>query len=266
MGKIITGPAAGQQGAVTIGVTCRHHVPARLHHPGGGRGGPCAAALSRHPGWLRCARVSETANGATSTVTVTVVVDPASQPGYRSHGQGRPRGRDRHLRLREPGSLVVTKTIAGPAAGQQGDVAILVLCGGPTNLFALQIRRRPRPGPVPRSFDGIPAGSTCTVIEVIDGTTETVSVAGVGSGQQVAITPGGVATASLTDTFTAAAAPEATTAPIAEATGTLAVTGAAAQVGRLLDLAVGAIAIGAVMSVMSGRRRIRRPKGHHFKR
>jgi hypothetical protein len=96
-----------------------------------------------------------------------------------------------------------------------------------------------------------------------------VSVAVVGSGQQVTIPPGGAATASLTDTFTAAAtttAPtEATAAPITEATGALAVTGAG-QAARLLDLAVAAIAIGVVMSVMSSRRRLRRPKGQHFKR
>ena len=86
-----------------------------------------------------------------------------------------------------PGNLTVTKTIAGPAAGQQGPIAILIDCGVLPNVYAFLIAPGEPGRPVPHAVNGIPAGSTCVVTEVVDGGTSTVSVVGVGSGQSVAV-------------------------------------------------------------------------------
>ena len=55
-----------------------------------------------------------------------------------------------------PGTLVVSKTISGAAAGQQGPIAILVDCGQPLNQYAFIIpaNTRGRDGvtELPRTF------------------------------------------------------------------------------------------------------------------
>ncbi len=109
-----------------------------------------------------------------------------------------------------PGSLTVTKTIAGPAATQQAGISILVDCGS-DNIFGLQIPEGAPAGPVPDTFHDIPAGSTCTVVEIHDGHSETVDVERVGDGQKVKVPAGEKATADLTDSFTAAAVVTTTT-------------------------------------------------------
>ena len=113
-----------------------------------------------------------------------------------------------------PGTLVVNKTISGAAAGQQGQIAILVDCGQPLNQYAFIIPANTAAGTVSRSFPDIPAGLTCTVTETSNGASSAVAVTVTGSGQQVAIPAAGTATATLTDTITA----EAPVAPITPVT------------------------------------------------
>ena len=68
-----------------------------------------------------------------------------------------------------PGSLLVTKTIAGPLAGHQGPVTIHVVCNGTALSPDFVIAAGTPAGNVSHSFDGIPAGSACTVTETADG-------------------------------------------------------------------------------------------------
>src|SRR5262249_52960130 len=157
---------------------------------------------------------------------------------------------------------------AGTAAGNQGGIAILVHCGGPPNVFALLIPAGQAGGPVPRTFNEIPAGSTCTVTEVVDGRTETVSVVGGGSGQQVGVQPADTVTADLTNTFSpiTPVGPENTTTPTTTAplpgetvTGaeseSLPFTGG--ETARWVWDAVAVVALGAALSVTNRRRRAR---------
>ena len=124
-----------------------------------------------------------------------------------------------------PGTLTVTKTIAGPAAGLQAPINILADCGGPENQYSLHIPAGAAAGPVPQVFYGIPAGSKCTVTEIDDGHSDTVGVVGVGSGQSVTVGAGESATAHLMDTFTAVAVPTTTTTvPVTSTTTSPAVT------------------------------------------
>jgi Domain of unknown function (DUF5979) len=104
-----------------------------------------------------------------------------------------------------PGTLVVSKTIAGAGAGQQGQIAILVDCGEPLNQYAFIIAANAPAGTLSRSFPDIPAGLTCTVTETSNGDSTGVAVTVTGNGQKVAIPDAGTATATLTDTVTPAA-------------------------------------------------------------
>ena len=81
--------------------------------------------------------ITETADGATSVVTTTVIggdnrtVDVAAGtivPVLFTD-----------IFTDAPGTLVVSKTISGAAAGQQGPIAILVDCGQPLNQYAFII-------------------------------------------------------------------------------------------------------------------------------
>ena len=52
-----------------------------------------------------------------------------------------------------------------------------------------------------RYFDGLPAGSRCTVTEVAVGRTGTLTVVAIGRREKVAMRPNGTATAHVTDIF-----------------------------------------------------------------
>ena len=163
------------------------------------------------PAGSTCA-ITETADGATSVVTTTVI-------GGGNRSVDVAAGADRPALFTDifsdaPGTLVVSKTISGAAAGQQGPIAILVDCGQPLNQYAFIIPANTAAGTVSRSFPNIPAGLTCTVTETSSGASSAVAVTVAGSGQQVAIPAAGTATATLTDTITA----EAPVAPITQVT------------------------------------------------
>jgi Domain of unknown function (DUF5979) len=98
-----------------------------------------------------------------------------------------------------PGSLVVTKTITGTAAGKQGPVTIHTVCDG-TALTDFDIAASAT-GSQSHTYTDIAAGSVCTVTETVDGSTSTVSVTVTGSGQQVTIPSGSSVTAALTNTY-----------------------------------------------------------------
>ena len=116
--------------------------------------------------------MSELTNGGTTALTVTTV-------GATQHVTV-PAGKSVEADIintyeAAPGFLTVTKTIAGPAASRQAEINILVDCGA-DNVFGLRIPAGAPAGPVPETFYGIPAGSTCTVTETNDGHSETVNV------------------------------------------------------------------------------------------
>ena len=98
------------------------------------------------------------------------------------------------------GSLLITKTIAGPLAGHQGPVTIHVTCNG-TATADFVIDSRTPAGSVSHSVDGIPAGSVCTVTETADGATDAVAATVSGNGQQVTIPAGKVVPVNLIDVY-----------------------------------------------------------------
>ena len=98
------------------------------------------------------------------------------------------------------GSLLVTKTIAGPLAGRQGPVTIDVTCNG-TATAEFMIDSQAPAGSVSHSVDGLPAGSVCTVTETADGATAAVAATVSGNGQQVTIPAGKVVPVDLIDVY-----------------------------------------------------------------
>ncbi len=164
-----------------------------------------------------------------------------------------------------PGVLAVTKNITGTAAGTQGSIAILVDCGQSTSQFAILIPAKAPAGALSRSFNNIPAGSTCTVTELANGASGAVPVTTTGSGQQVTVLSAATATATVTNEVGGPAAPATVEPESLEDTevapGTLPATGAGAATLRLLDGALAAIAVGGVMAAAGGRRRRLNRKG-----
>jgi hypothetical protein len=106
-----------------------------------------------------------------------------------------------NLPISKPGSLLVTKTIAGPLAGHQGPVTIHVACNGSAPSPDFVIGSRTRAGSVSHSFDGIPAGSVCNVTETADGATATVTATVAGNGHNVTVPAGKVVPVNLMDVY-----------------------------------------------------------------
>ena len=204
--KTIAGPLAGQQGKVIVHTVCdgailtpdfvvpagtpasdQSHIYSGIHTP------------------ASCV-VTETATGHTATVPVVVSGSP--------HTSTIPPGAAGAAHITDsygpapapipgalPGSLLVTKIIAGPRAGHQGRVTIHVACNGTAVLPNFVIRAGRRKGTVSHSFDGIPAGSVCTVAETRDGATAKVSATVSGNDQMVTIPAGKVVPVSLIDVY-----------------------------------------------------------------
>jgi Domain of unknown function (DUF5979)/Thioester domain len=206
--KIIAGAAAGSQGPVTIHAVCNGVAlsPDFVIAAGAGAGSR-STSFDGIPAGSVCT-VTESADGGTATVTATVSGDgqtvtvPAGTvasvtlvDAYEKTPSGAP-----DVITGNTGFLRVTKTIAGPAAGQQGRIAILVACGGPLHTYAFIIPAHARAGRVSRVFPNIPAGSRCTVSEAANGHTSTVDVVASGA-KKATISSSGGAFAHLTDTF-----------------------------------------------------------------
>ena len=190
--KTITGGAAGSQGEVRIAVSC-DEAGAETPQPDFviPAGTPAGTVSMSYPNILAgstCA-LTETANGATETATAMTVGSP-QEVTISEHGTATANVVNTYEYV--PGALVVTKDIAGPAAGQQGEVSIGVSCvlnGAVTTLDPFVIPAGQSAGIVSHTYEAIPAGSTCTVSETEDGSTSTVSVTTVG-GNQTCACPG----------------------------------------------------------------------------
>ena len=194
--KTISGVSAGQQGAITIGVDCDGMPLPEFTIPAGATG-PQSHTYDNIPAGLTCT-VTETADGATSTVAVTTTGSPQDVTI--------PAGDDVAAEITDtyspaPGALTVTKTIAGPAAGSQAAVTIHAVCDGTALTPDFVIDAGTAAGTTSHTYQDVPAGATCTVTETADGSSSTVAVITVGSPQDVTVPAGGVATAELVDVY-----------------------------------------------------------------
>jgi TQXA domain-containing protein len=202
--KSIGGPLAGQQGQVTITAECDGTpLTPDFVIPAGSPAGDYTGGFDGIPAGSTCT-VTETQDGGSPLVTVaTVGGEQTVQVGA---GDSVPVSiLDTYTD--SPGSIQVTKTIAGGAAGQQGEISILVSCGQPISDFVFQVAAGTAAGSVSQTFDGIPAGNTCTVTETTDGSSSQVTVVTVGSGQQVSVPVNAIGMATITDTYSGPSTP-----------------------------------------------------------
>ena len=197
--KTIAGPGAGQQGEIRIHTVCDGKaLTPDFVIPAGTPAGDQTKQYDQIRVPAKCT-VTETADGHTSAVPV--VVDGSGQTASVPAGEivevdisdsygAAPAGAVSGVEAASSGSLLITKTIAGPLAGRQGPVTIHVACNGTALSPDFVIAARTRAGRVSHSFDGIPAGSVCTVTETADGTTDDVRVQVIGNRRTVTV-PGG---------------------------------------------------------------------------
>lgn len=234
--KSITGPLAGQQGQVVIHTVCNGTAlsPDLIIPPGAT--GDHSQMYSNIPTPATCV-VTETVDGATSTVSVVITGSPDNVT-IPAGGSGAAHITDTYGSA--PGSLLVTKTITGPFAGHQGPVTINVVCDGVALSPVFVVAAGTPAGNVSQGFDDIPAGSVCTVTETADGATATITATVSGNHQTVTIPAGDVVSVNLMDVYqrTPGLAPE-----VPGPSGTLKVTKtiagpAARQHGRISILVV----------------------------
>ena len=221
--KVIAGPESGHQGEVVIHTVCNGTALTPDFVIPAGTVGPVEPHLySNIPTPSTCV-VTETVDGHTSTVSVDVAGSPTTVK-IRPGGSGAATITDTYGSV--PGSLLVTKTIAGPRAGHQGPVTIHVVCNGTALSPDFVIDAHTSAGDVSHSFDDIPAGSMCTVTETADGSTDTVIASVSGDGQTVNIPAATVVPVSLMNVYDEGS-------PALEGTGSLTVikhiTGPAAR-------------------------------------
>ncbi len=195
--KTIVGPLAGQQGGVVIHTVCTPAANTPDFTIGAHATGVQSMTYSGVPAGASCV-VNETATGQTSPVTVTVKGSPQTVT--------MPAGGAAVASITDsygaaPGSLLVTKTISGALAGHQGAITIHVVCDGTAVSPDFVIPAGRRAGTVSHNFDGIPAGSVCTVTETRDGASATVMATVTGNGQKVTVPAGKVVAASLMDVY-----------------------------------------------------------------
>ena len=253
VGKTINGPSAGSQGAITIAVTCGSATLPEWTIPAGTGATTLTNTYQDIPAGSSCT-VTETSNGATTTVTASVA--GANQTVTV------PAGTVASLSITDtfspaPGAVEIIKTIAGPGAGSQGLVGILLICRAPIQVFAFVIPAGQPAGPVSQIFNGVGGGSTCLATEVIDGHTDTVAVEVTGANQQVTAPAAGIASVNITDSFIGPASQPQPPAPQPEPPAShpqLPVTGLSAPVEPLIGYAVAAILAGAGLLQLARRR------------
>lgn len=259
--KVVTGDGAGLQSDVVLGVVCTapgggETLERTVTVPAGAAAGEHTEIVSGLPAEWTCV-VTETddgdngrvvvtgtdiapesvmiSNGSTATVTVTNTYDVAT------------------------GGLLVRKAVDGPAAGSQGPITLALTCDDPDGAFDQEVEL---PGGltggdnVALELDGIPAGTTCTVTETVDGSTATALLT------QTVVTPESVTvaedeTAELVVTNTYDQAPTPTPGPTAGPTSApgsaaLASTGADAASALVLGLL---LVLGGLATVALVRRR-----------
>ena len=197
--KALAGPAAGQQGAVTLQVTCTSGETVVLEEtvtlPAGSSTGT-SQTFTGIPANAAC-EVTEPETGETETVDVSVnLPDTVTVPA----GGTASAAVDNTYTLK-PGVLQVSKTIAGAGAGLQGPIEIVVSCGPDGSVLLETWDIQPGvTGTGSSQYRNIPAGTECTVTETAAGTTEAISVVTV-EPEPVTVPAGGLVQASVTNTY-----------------------------------------------------------------
>nr|WP_281350544.1 DUF5979 domain-containing protein [Arthrobacter gandavensis] len=192
--KTITGNAAGLQSDIVLEVVCGTVLDTSVVIPAGTAAGPYGQTFTDIPAGTECT-VTESSTGATSEVTVdagdpvTVVIEPGATVSA---------GLTNTVQYAN-GSLQVTKVVAGNGAGRQSASVLNVVCGNELEQV-VRIPAETLPGEYVQVFDGIPAGTECTVTEPTSGENGNVTVETV-LPYSVVIVSGETVSATVTNTY-----------------------------------------------------------------
>lgn len=191
--KVIAGSGAGSQDEISVSVTCVSGLNETFVIPAGSAAGEYTQTYAGLPAGDECT-VAEGASGANTVVTVTtdapvtVTITPATAV----------EARVTNTVEFVPGSLNLTKVIAGAAAGSQSEVTVSVVCDtGLDETFVIPAGSAA--GEYTQSYADIPAGSSCTVTELASGANSVVEVAAADP-VTVTIEPATAAAAELANT------------------------------------------------------------------
>jgi hypothetical protein len=188
--KEITGPAAGSQGPIVISVECDDAVDRQDFVIPAGATGTQTRTYEDIAAGTRCI-VAEVSNGHVTGVDVVVNGDERDV----TIDAGRTETVDvtnTYSFVDNPvpgpgtGALMVTKTVNGPQAGNQAATTIRVTCDQTIPAPDFVLAARTSAGSFSRRFD-VPAGSACTVAEIVDGSSDSVTATVSGSGQTVVV-------------------------------------------------------------------------------
>lgn len=210
--KMIAGPGAGQQGPVTITVTCNGVARPPFVIPADATG-TSTHTYTGIPTPATCT-LTETVDGTNPALSSVVVGSPQTVTLPDNDTPDDPTSAQPVVDTYtlNPGSLLVTKSITGPAAGQQGPVQLVVTCSDGTSR-QFTIPAAAASAPVFR-IEPLPAGTTCRVIETADGSTDTADVVVTLPPGAATVPAGGAAILAVTDTYTATpTTPPTTTSP-----------------------------------------------------
>ncbi|WP_186381344.1 thioester domain-containing protein [Cellulosimicrobium sp. TH-20] len=263
--KIVAGDGAGLQSDVVLDVLCTEPegegtVERSVTIPAGAAAGEHTETLAGLPTGWTCV-VTESDDGDNGSVVVTdTVVEPESVVIGDATTVSVTVTNTYDIAT---GGLLVRKAVDGPAAGTQGPITLALTCDDPDGAFDQVVEL---PGGltgtdnVALELDGIPAGTTCTVTETVDGSTATTLLT------QTVVTPESVTVAEdgttelvVTNTYDPAPTPTPTPTPGPTAGPTpapgsagLASTGADAATALVLALL---LVLGGLATVALVRRR-----------
>jgi len=254
--KTISGPSAGSQGAITIAVRCAGTTLPTWTIPAGTRAMTLTHMYKNIPAGSSCT-VTESSDGATTTVIAAVA--GANQTVTV------PAGITASLNITDTfspaaGAVKAIKMLAGAGAGQQSRVGVLVVCGGPIQVFAFVIPARHPGGSVSQVFPGVGGTSKCLIAEVVNGHTSDVIVHAVHGRQVVTVPAAGLTSVRMTDRFEAVAVgptqpPTPTPTPTQPAPPPLAGTGPRIAIPTLLGYSAAALLVGAGLLAVGRRRK-----------
>ncbi|MCR2826133.1 thioester domain-containing protein [Microbacterium sp. zg.Y909] len=193
--KVIAGSAAGSQDEVSVGIMCTSGLDETLVIPAGSAAGEYTRTFGGLPAGDECT-VTELATGSNAVVEVTTDAPVTVQIAAGAAVEAR---LTNTVELR-PGSLALTKTVTGDAAGSQSDIQVGVMCdSGLDETFT--IPGGAAAGDYTQKYEPIPAGSECVITELVSGSTSEVEVVP-GDPVTVTIEPGATAEVGLTNTVT----------------------------------------------------------------
>jgi hypothetical protein len=208
--KEFDGPAADQRGTVRMRLTCGAQT-ATITSPAG-EVGPITATLAEVPPGTPCT-VTELNNGATSGVAVATTFDPSQAITV---GESRMVTATNTYTPILTGDLQLRSILTGPAEPQRGTVELTITCdSGRTVTLTIPAGTSPDLALV----GGLPAGTRCTVQQVLDGDTPDILTSTTGAPTEpLEIVVDEAATVEVTNTYTAQVTP--TTAPTSTTTPT----------------------------------------------